>query len=499
VARAQTLSPSTVSSHYLYMGHWAYRYVDLLVARGRLTSLQPLVQPYRRIDVARAVEAARAGELSDTERAWLGVLEEEFGAELAAVAADSAKVYLKAGFDGGATGVTSRHRDVRRPEGDPTIFPSAQMDLAADFPFVTAALRFRWDRWYLYDPQFPDGVGEDHSSTASGINFQGRAEDGFAELQIPYFRLLVGRLYRNWGLPGQTGMLTSGYPYSYDQIGYRIGTDRLSITGFVAQLDEWEGSVKRWHSAHRLDWRINDRFALALGETTVYGGENRSFDFRQSLPIAVWLVGGWGKDYQEGPNSNNSFFELEFWGHPIPALTLYGEVMIDDFPTGGGQPGWGLALGLQLPHLGSTTALRLDYTLVTAFTYRSPVADYERYTFRDLGLGHDLADFDQLSVALDWFPHRRVVLSPQALLLRKGEGDFLDPWDPTEQPAIFLGQIETTLRLALGGQWRVPLAWIEWDVGENFVWNAGHQPGVNETEFVAQLRATLTWKTWGRL
>ncbi len=62
-----------------------------------------------------------------------------------------------------------------------------------------------------------------------------------------------------------------------------------------------------------------------------------------------------------------------------------------------------------------------------------------------------------------------------------------------------LGQIETTLRLALGGQWRVPLAWIEWDVGENFVWNAGHQLVVNETEFVAQLRATLMWKTWGRL
>jgi hypothetical protein len=499
VARAQTLPPSSVSSHYLSVGHWAYRYIDLLVARGKLTSLQPLVQPYRRIDVVRAVQAAQRGQLDDSERAWLEVLEEEFGAELAAAAADTAKVYLKAAVDGGATGVTSRHRDVRRPEGDPTAFPFLQAGLAADFPLVTAALRFRWDRWYLNDPQFPDGVGEDHSSSASGVSFQGRVEEGYAELQIPYFRLLAGRLYRNWGLPGQQGMLISAYPYSYDQIGYRIGTDKLSVTGFVAQLDEWEGSIKRWHSAHRLDWRINDKFALALGETTVYGGENRSFDFRQSLPIAVWLVGGWGQDYREGPNSNNSFFEVEFWGRPTPALTLYGEIMIDDFPTGGGQPGWGLALGFQLPHLGSTTALRLDYTLVTAFTYRSPVADYERYTFRDLGLGHDLADFDQLVAQLDWFPHRRLLLSPQLLLLRWGEGNILDPWDSSDQPAIFLGQVETMLRLALGGQWRVPLAWIEWSLGENFVWNAGHQPGVNTTEFVAQLKAMLTWRTWGRL
>ena len=86
--RAQTLPPSSVSSHYLPVGHWTYRYIDLLVARGRLMQLQPLVQPYRRIDVVRAVQAAQGGELDGAERSWLGVLEEEFGAELAAAAAE---------------------------------------------------------------------------------------------------------------------------------------------------------------------------------------------------------------------------------------------------------------------------------------------------------------------------------------------------------------------------------------------------------------------------
>jgi hypothetical protein len=44
-------------------GHWIYEYVDVLVARGALGELSPLVQPYRRIDVAAAVlevEAASA-------------------------------------------------------------------------------------------------------------------------------------------------------------------------------------------------------------------------------------------------------------------------------------------------------------------------------------------------------------------------------------------------------------------------------------------------------
>ncbi|MGH7545425.1 MAG: hypothetical protein ACREKI_04505, partial [Gemmatimonadota bacterium] len=43
------------ASPYLSLGHWAYDYLDVLVARGRLDGLSPLVQPYRRVDVAAAL------------------------------------------------------------------------------------------------------------------------------------------------------------------------------------------------------------------------------------------------------------------------------------------------------------------------------------------------------------------------------------------------------------------------------------------------------------
>jgi len=70
-------------SAYLPLGHWAYGYVDMLIARGRITSLPPLVRPYRRIDVAAAVLAAEAeGQLSRAEMEWTAVLAEELAEEI---------------------------------------------------------------------------------------------------------------------------------------------------------------------------------------------------------------------------------------------------------------------------------------------------------------------------------------------------------------------------------------------------------------------------------
>ncbi|MHC4138212.1 MAG: hypothetical protein ACYS0K_25030, partial [Planctomycetota bacterium] len=61
--------PGDYGSVYLRMGHWIYDYVDVLVARGALGDLSPLVQPYRRIDVAAAVlEAEANAQLTPQER-----------------------------------------------------------------------------------------------------------------------------------------------------------------------------------------------------------------------------------------------------------------------------------------------------------------------------------------------------------------------------------------------------------------------------------------------
>ena len=112
------------SSHYLHLDHWAYRYVDLLIERGQLTQLQPLLRPYRRLDIARAIDAADTdGSLDAVEREWVDLLRNEFTPELERPprTADSALTYLRGGIAGGAWGLSDRHRDVLRPEGDAAV------------------------------------------------------------------------------------------------------------------------------------------------------------------------------------------------------------------------------------------------------------------------------------------------------------------------------------------------------------------------------------------
>ena len=494
---------ASTSSHYMPMGYWAYRYVDLLISRGRFNSLQPLIQPYRRLDIAAAVQSAQASDsISAAERGWLDLLEEELAPELRTLRRPEPGIDLAGNITVGSWGVTQRHRDQLRPEGDPAAFFIFEVDVAADIPNVATHLRFRWDNWFLNDPQFPDGkVVEAHPNFLGFLDFGARAEEGYAELQVPYVRVFAGRIYRNWGLPGTLGLLVSNYSYSYDQVGYRLGSDRFSITGFFAPLDEFPGSVKRWFSAHRLDWRVNDKLSLSVGESVTWGGENRSFDYRMAMPIAVWLAGGFGKDFVDGSNSNNSFSQFSAWWKPTRGLTTYATIMFDDFLGGGTAPGYGLALGLQAPSITDQLGLRIDYAQVAALTYRSPRFQ-EVYTFRDIGLGHDKSDYDLLSAQLDWLPHPRVLLSPAVEGLRRGEDDIRTDWPAggtVGYPWIWTGQREYTLRLGLRGQWRPGIkSWIDWDVGQNWVWNETHVRGQNGTEFVGRIRVNLTTRAFGR-
>ncbi len=500
------LGPGTSrASSYLPVDHWAYRTIDLLIARGRLTGLDPMVQPYRRIDVARAIqEAERQSDIPVVEQGWLRQLKSELNREVAALAdTANASPYVSGSLWGGSWAMSQRHRDVLRPEGDGAIFPFAGLGAAGEFPGVVAELRFRWDQWLLNDPQFPDGkVVEEHPNVFGDLDFGGRTEDGYLEVQIPYLRLLVGRTYRNWGNPGTDGLLVSDYSYSYDQIGYRVGVDCLNLMGYVAQLDEWPGSVKRYLSTHRLNWRPRANLAIAFNESVVYGGENRSFDLRLSNPVSIWFVGGYGKDYEEGPNSNNNFSELSAWWRPFDWLVTFASLMVDDFPGGGTPAQYAGELGVQFPRIHPRLNLHLDYSQVAALTYRT-VIDHQVYSMRDLGLGRDISDNDLLSVQLDWFPHYSLIVSPAVQLLRRGEGDFRDPWPEgvTESgPTLFIGQVETTARLALAGQW-VPRMWlwVNWDIGQNFVWNAGHVRGENVSEFVGRFFVALRARGWGAL
>jgi hypothetical protein len=494
---AEAGGAASYGSAYLSLGHWAYDYIDLLIARGRITSLPPLVRPYRRIDVAAAVlEAEAEGQLSRSEMTWTAVLQEELAEEVERLRGQRTQgVGMGGEFAVGAHAMTHTHRDPLRPEGEEKLFYTMRLDVRGEAPMVAGAVRARWDNHYLNDPQFPDGrVIERRQCDPFVQECAYRSEEAYVELQLPYVRLSFGRLYRNWGLWTQDGLLLGDYAYSYDHVGYRFGSDRIALSGLYAPLGDFGGDTARHFASHRFDWMIRDNLAVAIGESVVYGGVNRRIDFNLTNPLGLWEISG----SPEG-TERNSLGMIEAWWRIFEDLVTYGAFMVDNTSVGdeGRSEGFSQyagALGIQLPTLTPSFALKADLTVVSSLAYRSRVARWEYYAVDNLGLAQDKTDVIVIALQGDWHlaSPSRLLLQPRLDLMWKGEDDLTDDWPDdafTGHERILVGTVEQTIRPSLRGRWSHPYLDARWDLGLNLVKNRDHETSDWEVEFVGMLWA----------
>ncbi len=91
------------------------------------------------------------------------------------------------------------------------------------------------------------------------------------------------------------------------------------------------------------------------------------------------------------------------------------------------------------------------------------------------------------------------MLAPEATVRRQGQGRLTDliPPDVGNVPQIFIGTVETTYRLGVTLSGRQGILDIQTNLGVNQVQNAGHQTGVNRTEFEGWVQATLAFDWQG--
>lgn len=474
------------ASPYLHLDHPAYAEIDLLLERGVLLGLSPIVRPYLRADIARAVAAADTLRASGPERRWIGHLRRLLSRELAEPDTVAGIWAIEAATD--VTGRTHAHRDVLRPQGRRVLDWAAELDMRLALPGVVAHSRLRHDNYYVEDPQVP---------AVAGNRFIERAEDAYVEVQGRYARLFIGRLNRNWAPSRVQGTLLSDYAYSFDQVALRVGSEKISVTTVAARLDDFPGEIRRFLALHRLDFQPSPNLALYAAEAVLYAGVGRSFELEFLNPVSFWFTENENLGtYRAGSRTNNVLLASGFWWRAGTGLVVYGDFTLDDVtiprgsrPTSGEPPSYAFYVGVVLPYLGSRLVGRLSYAQVSNLSYRS-VNAYEPYSFRGIGLARDFSDYDRLTMEVDWLAADRLRIAPRVELLRRGEGDFRQPW-PTSfdgVETVLSGTVERTVRLALGGRYVGPAGLvIDWDVGQNFVTNETHQSGVSGSQFVARL------------
>lgn len=485
-------------SRYLSVEHWGYDAIAGLRMRGMLPNLDPLVQPYRRDEIAVGIRTLRADTLAEPVANWVRLLQQELAPEIARLEGRDS-ISIGAQLFGGFTASSSRRLDPLIPYRETPADRTNGWFYYGLGPWLergrfSGEIRVSHDLYHEgQGNNDPDGVD------GGGIIALNRTDNAYLSASYSLGSIMVGRMKRNWAPLGTTALMISDNPTSYPQLGFEIGSPRL-ITRFLVGELEPLFEQRRYIAAHHLTYRRDD-FVISIGEAKVYVANDGGPRIRNLNPFEIFFF-----DHDTEPKevASNLMLNGQLWFR-LRGAAFFGEAMLDDIdvtPEGDAEPlTYAISMGARVPNLVRGVELGVDYRQVSAFAYRTPISS-DRWSFLQRGLGDPWSDYDRLTLSASLFPLvPGLRLTPVLQYQRKGEGDYRD-LVPTPDSAhrasktIFLGVTETTVRAGLQGRYQ-PVTWafVEWDAGFGRISNTGHVDGKSSTEFSGVGRVGMIFTT----
>ena len=477
-------------SRLLATSHWSYEYIRRLQVRGWLGNLNPLVQPYRRMDVVRGLVALDPDTLNEPVAGWVRLLREEFGGEVDLLVG-RANHRWGVVIAGGARASTSKRLDPLRPTGAEDVWPWYNLGGWFETGPLAAELRLLGDNFLANDP---DGLDP-------GQRRGGRSDHAYVAADFSVGAIVLGRFKRNWSPIGTRGLMVSNIATSYPQLGLELRAGRFALRAFTGELDTVLGQ-KRYIAAHRLDYAAGN-LRLSVGESILYASTRGGFQLRYLNPLEFLFF-----DSENPPDdvTGNVMLDAQAW-YQKGTFVLYAEALLDDIdlnPGAADPPSqdpaparYAFTIGARWTPRAKPLSLSAQYQQVSSFAYRTNrVVDH--YSFLQRGLAENFVDYDRLTLAVEIYPPLPgLTLTPIVQLQRQGEGDLRAPFPPYDvfraSTALFLGVRETTYRLGLRGRYQPSrFFWIAWDMGENFVKNARHVSDTDISEFSAVVELGVT-------
>ena len=258
--------------------HWANYYIGRLRERGLIGHLNPLVQPWRAADIARAVAVLDPDTLTDPVREWVRRLREAFPADT--TAAGARRPTGGASVAGALRASTSKRLDPARPLGQEGTWPRGQAGAWLEGGPLAAEFRLLGDRYY---PDDPDGVDPEQSR---GL----RTDVAYVAADFPVASIELGRLARNWSRAGVSGLMLSDVATPYPQIGLELRAWRFVVRAFTGELEVLDGR-RRYIAGHRIDYE-SPNLVLSFGEVNLYAPDAGGFSLRWLNPLEQYLFEG---------------------------------------------------------------------------------------------------------------------------------------------------------------------------------------------------------------
>lgn len=507
------------SSRLAPVDHWTYEYIRRLQLRGHLTSLHPAALPYAEGEIASALQSLEPETLPNPARRWAERLREAYGARAEPQGERQTERGPQAGiyFQSGLRASSSRRLDPLRPAPDSDIpvrvgdlyaYPQASFRVFLEHGPVVAQGGAQFDAWRRYDPDALEAANRLIS----------RNEETYLGLGTRYLAIYAGRMTQHWAPYGETALLVSRNPVDFDRIYVRIGGERLALRSIAGELDSItgdgrftgtagadsvrSGSIRRYLSAHRLDWRPSRRIAISLMESTVWSGASAGLSLKFFNPLILHALAVDGRPKND---ENNGLLAAMAWAQ-YKAWTFQGQWLLDDADilNQSGEPA-SIAFSGSLAYAGLARAdLGTAWTAVAARTYNAHQPE-GRYTHLLRGLGAPYNDYVHGAAYAAFYAGSKefdLTISPRLDILWRGEADVHDPYpSPADGTAFILDGVAERvarpglrLRAQYGDAW-----WGEIDMGPAFIRNEGHREGVHRTVFTVTLSAMARFGGAGRI
>lgn len=494
------LHPSLVQaqgSRLLPTSDTAYEYIVRLQRRGHLLDLNPTSLPYTRSEISNALTQIDSTKLSQFEQHWIRLLRQKLGP----TERTDHSVTLGSTLSVESDIINSERLHVLRPIGNDAKFywnGSVINGFMEAGPAVAEFSVFHSN----YNDQDPDGID-------TALRLLARGEHSYVGANYRWISAYLGRWDVHWGLPKEASTIISDNARSRDQILLRLGGRRASVTAILSELDSATdgryytgraaddsvkfGSVRRFHAAHRWDFRPTRKLMISIMESAIYSGSSSSLSLKYLNPMNpfTFVVDNTPKN-----DDNNGFLGGQLWAQ-FRNVTLQGQLMIDDIrlQSSTGPETVTFALIGSAVYATRNVDLKLTLETVTSRAYNAPQIEGQ-YIFLNRGIATQFSDYVHSSLSSDIYMDHRVPglrLSPKIDLLFQGERDIRQPF-PTNSEKIrnlLDGQVERTIRGSVSVMYQ-PVHW--WWIGVDGGYNVNRS---GDNKFIGLINAgvMLTFDT----
>jgi len=403
-------------------------FVQYAILSGRIQLPFVLNQPYTSAEILQSVGRIGSQSLPAWQQHWLRLIAKEIST-YHRVGKGESEAYGYLGGQGIFRGISK--------DNSQSAEYRAELEGKFTAPWFVLAQKTVLDQHFKTDPNYFGDTGE---------WIYGRVETGYMMVRYRGAGFFLGRISRNWGLPGEKSLILSDNPYSYDTAGLQLGSRRFRFSFLTTRLNDMIAidtqakspayqRYNRFWAIKRFDLSLSPNLQFGLSEAAVYGGVNGTWQMIYLNPLNLYYI-----EQRNNRVQMDGLWCADLFWKPSSYITFYGQYLIDDLIINN-EPGqndrgkhpdrMGVTAKIVLTDVAAPgSQIGLSYTRIGNWTYMS-YRNYENYISNGMGMGYPDNSIEEVAADISWFGCRAWVMQLRGGYARQGSQDMTIPFGDT--------------------------------------------------------------------